>query len=387
MESILLAFFGIAFVLGQLGGISIFPGVRVYALDLAIVLLVLYCALHQKAKRRLIPPLSLPILSFAAVGAVSVLINQGGVAPFGQGMGTLYLVRWLLYAALYWAAATSSIAKEVWLKVLYGGSVAIAGLGLVQYAWYPDLRNLYYLGWDPHFQRLFSTLLDPNFAGILFVCALAVGTTLLKERKWKPWIIAGHITLFVALLLTYSRSSYIALVAAGVVVALYSVRLRKILGVVAILFCAFLILLPKTGEGRNLLRTASAEARVENFQEGVSLFMGSPIVGYGFNTLRYVTRVSANLRTAADESIPSRAAAGFDMSAVFILATTGVLGLGAYLWLITRMVLLGRKQVYFMAALAAVLVHSLFVNSLFYPWVMAFLWIWAGLIPASRVAR
>lgn len=390
MSAILLGLFVAGFALGQLGGATLFLNARIYALDAAVGLLLLYCAIRQKDKRRSIPSLWLPILAFATLGAVSVVINRGAVPQFAQAVGLLYLVRWLFFAALYWAAATSVIPTKSLLRALYAGGVAVALLGLVQFAWYPNLRNLYYLGWDPHFQRLFSTLLDPNFTGILLVLALAVGMSLWQEFKNKRAVlIVGQTLLFASLLLTYSRSSYLALVAAGVVVAMFSVRLRKALGILALLFFMFLILLPKTGEGQNLLREASMKARMENLKEGFALFSGSPIVGYGFNTLRYLTQAQSleGIRTAGDESIPSRSAAGFDMSIVSIAATTGVIGVALYLWLLIRMAILGRKHVYFLAALAAVIVHSVFVNTLFYPWVMAFVWIWTGVVEREASTR
>jgi O-antigen ligase len=383
MSAILLGLFVLGFALGQLGGATLFLNARVYALDAAVGLLLFYCAFRQNNKRRSIPSLWLPILAFAALDAVSVVINSGAVPQAAQAVGLLYLVRWLFYAALYWAAASNAITIKSWIRVLYSAGVAVALLGLVQFAWYPNLRNLYYLGWDPHFQRLFSTLLDPNFTGIVLVMALAVGMRLWQEyKKRRGILVAGQTLLFAALLLTYSRSTYLALIVAGVVIALFSVRLRKVLGVLAVVFFMFLIFLPKTGEGQNLLREASVMARVENLKAGLGLFAGSPIVGYGFNTLRYLPRAQSleDLRTAGGESIPSRSAGGFDMSVVFVAATGGIVGVALYIWLLVRMAVLGRKNMYFLAALAAVVVHSLFVNTLFYPWVMAFVWIWTGVV-------
>lgn len=371
MQGLFLGLFGVSFALGQLAAVTIAPGVRISALDVATGMLLLYCAFHQKGKR-LIPPLWLPIVAFVLIGLVSVFLNRAGVSLWGQGAGLLYLVRYLVYAGLYWAAATSTIKKESWLTTLYTAGIAMALLGFVQFAWYPNLRNLYYLGWDPHYQRLFSTLLDPNFTGIILVCTLLLG----MARRVGP---VAQIAGFTALMFTYSRSSYIALIAAGIVVAATSKPLRKILGFSAALFLALLILLPKTGEGRNLLREASVSARVENARLGLQLFFRSPIFGFGFNTLRYVSPVTG--------LVPSHAAAGFDASVIFIIATTGIAGLGVYIWLMVRLIVFSRKEVFLLAALAAIFVHSAFVNSLFYPWVLAVLWIWAGTIRASHAAQ
>jgi hypothetical protein len=78
----------------------------------------------------------------------------------------------------------------------------------------------------------------------------------------------------------------------------------------------------------------------------------------------------------------SKAAAGLDSSLLFIAATTGVVGLAAFIFLFVSMIRLaqGRFRTIYLASVAAVAVHSLFVNSLFYPWVMVWLWVLTGLV-------
>ncbi len=105
---------------------------------------------------------------------------------------------------------------KLWLKGLYAVGVGLGLIGLIQFFMYPDLRNLMYLGWDPHYYRLFSTLLDPNYMGLLLVFTLLMGFGIFT-KKHSVWIIAGQLVTFVALLLTYSRSSFLALGAAIVV--------------------------------------------------------------------------------------------------------------------------------------------------------------------------
>jgi O-antigen ligase len=372
----------LGFMGGQITALQVSPGVRITLLDAGVALVLLYAATKQ-GKKRFIPTLWAPILGFVGISLLSLALTWGRVPLYVVGGGLLYIIRWIMYAALYWVAASSVFSASTLLGTLMASATGVAILGFVQYWLYPNLRNLYYLGWDPHFQRLFSTLLDPNFVGIVLVLALVVGMSLWKQHKKNTWLLVlSLLSLFVALLFTYSRSSYVSLVAAGLVIAVSSVPLRRLLGALAMIFVLFLIFLPKTGEGQNLLREASAKARIENIQKGLSLISKSPIFGYGFNILRYIPEATSvpEAVSASGESIPSRAVAGFDMSLVFVTATTGVLGLSVYLWLLVRMVLLGRKNVFFVAALAAIFVHSLFVNSLFYPWVMAFVWIWTGVV-------
>ena len=55
---------------------------------------------------------------------------------------------------------------------------------------YPDLRNLWYLGWDPHYYRVFATLLDPNYVGILLVLTIFVWIYIwVNNKKLRIWFV------------------------------------------------------------------------------------------------------------------------------------------------------------------------------------------------------
>jgi O-antigen ligase len=279
--------------------------------------------------------------------------------------GSLYLVRWVLYAALYVLVLQNYADSKLWLKGLYAVGVGFGILGLAQFFLYPDLRNLMYLGWDPHYYRLFSTLLDPNFMGIILVFTILLGFGLRVNHR--ILIIAGQLVAFVALLLTYSRSSFLAFIAAFIVLA-YKQKNRMFVGSI-VLFLAIVWLLPKF-PALSLLRWDSTNARIGNWQESAAMISKAPVFGYGFDTLRYVR--------AAD--ISSKAAAGLDSSLLFVLATTGIVGFFAYMYLLISMIRIGRISSFYIASLAALIVHSLFVNSMFYPWVMVWVWILAGVV-------
>jgi hypothetical protein len=78
--------------------------------------------------------------------------------------------------------------------------------------------------------------------------------------------------------------------------------------------------------------------------------------------------------------VVSKAAAGMDSSLLFVAATTGIIGAAAYIYLLFSMIRNGKKSRFYIASFAALLVHSLFVNSLFYPWVMIWMWILTGAV-------
>lgn len=384
MKKVLPIFLFLTIAIAQLGAIRIQPAVVIYSHDVAILLLAIYALFHlpKKIPR---PTLLSPIGAFVVICVWSLLINVHRFAFPDIVSSGLYAIRWAGYAVIYLLVLLWPVAPMFWLWGLWGTGVCMSVLGLAQYVLYPSLGNLYYLGWDPHLYRVFSTLLDPNFASMVFVCTLILGVYLWKEAKFK-WVIGGAqgVTL-IALLLTYSRSGYLAFaMAAGVALLLYKQTRLVLVGMT--LFLAVLFILPKPGgEGVQLLRTASTLARVGNWQRGMTLIREQPLFGHGFNTLRYVQRT----RGWTDESrVVSHAAAGIDNSLQFVWATTGIVGLGIYLWLLASCVSLGWKiqrtkrwsslGFVVIASFTSVIIHSQFSNSLFYPIVMMWLWILLG---------
>lgn len=362
MKPLIILFF-VSLLLGQLGGVSLWPGVVVYVHDIILVLLLVF---SLKKVRRV--KLTVPIALFLVSCLLSLVANISRFPLPALLTGSLYLVRWTLYAMLYVLVLQDYVYTNIWLNGLYIVGIGFGLLGLMQFLLYPDLRNLMYLGWDPHYYRLFSTLLDPNFMGIILVFTLLLGFGLLTKKN-RVWIIAGQVAAFIALLLTYSRSSFLALGAAIIVWAI--IRKQWEIFCVLIALTGIILVLPKIpGDTLKLTRADSSLARVGNWQESLILITKAPFFGYGFDTLRYVRPVD----------VVSKAAAGVDSSILFILATTGIVGFAAYVYLLASMIRIGKEFPYYSASISAILVHSLFVNSMFYPWVMIWIWILSGVV-------
>lgn len=359
-------------LLGQIGGMSIYPGVVIYVHDILLVALLIegfiqYTVTGKYTKPRLIKQ----IIFFIIAATFSLLTNSGKFAVPSLEIGALYLVRWIFYALLYILVLQRYTKTKLWLYGLYMIGVGFGLLGLIQFFLYPDLRNLSYLGWDPHFYRLFGTFLDPNFAGIFLVLTILLGVFIWKGKKLRIWVALGEAVSVVSLLLTYSRSSYLALVVAITTIAILKKKWTFIVVVVA--FIAVILFFPKIpGNTLNLLRVGSTFARVGNWQEGLVLIGQAPAFGHGFNTLRYL---GPDVGSAI-----SKAAAGLDSSLLFVGATTGIVGLAAYGYLILSLIRVCRTNTVYLASLAALGVHSLFVNSAFYPWVMIWFWIVTGIV-------
>ncbi len=378
-----------ALVAGQAGGITLGSGITVYVMDIALIGLLILTIFHLP-KRIPLLYLRIPILLFAASCFVSLVANTVRFSPLEVITASLYTVRWIAYAALYIAVFVLPQRPMWWLWGLYSTGVSVAILGLVQYFWYPYLRNLSYLGWDPHLYRIFSTFLDPNFVSIFFVFTLWLGVYLWYQSKQKWAVGVSEGVTLIALLLTYSRSGYLAFICGLITMAILS-RHTKQVAVMILLFVGVLFFLPqKDGEGVKLLRTVSTVARLGNWQRGVTLIQEAPLLGHGFNTLRYVQRSHG---WVDDSQLVSHAGAGLDNSMEFVWATTGILGFGIYAWMFVRIFQMGRAAlqspkyrrlgILLITTMISVLVHSQFSNSLFFPQVVMWMWILVGAFEKS----
>ncbi len=383
-------FFFFSLPLGQLGGFNLSPGTVIYVHDIALLMLLGLAAGELGRGRKINKPQLLgPIVLFLLAGLMSLAINAYRFSLVQLGQSALYLVRWLVYALLYLVIVGSSVKSHFWLWGIYGFGVALAVLGLGQYIFYPDLRNLSYMGWDPHYGRLFSTFLDPNFTGIVLVLTFFLGIFLwFSQRPQRRLLILYQVLIFLALLLTYSRSSYLALLVGLAVWLVGTHKIKLALVSLGVLLVLFLLLPLPRGDALRITRPDSSLARLVNWKTSFELFRQTPIWGIGFNTLRWHYQD----RGLDASGVSSRAVSGVDSSLLFVAVTSGLVGLMAYGYLWFKFFVLARKSFrkdknltwFYLASLIALLTHSLFVNSLFYPWVMLWFWTVTGVLEKEQ---
>lgn len=375
MIPLLVIVFFVSLLLGQLGAIHLSQGVTVYTHDIILPFLIVSVFLRRGVLGKL-PHLSLfrPILIFIVAAAVSLLANMGSYDGSVVRSGSLYLLRWVIYGFLYAVVVLGPLPSSLWLWGLAGVGTTLAGIGLVQFVWYPDLRNLWYLGWDPHYYRVFATLLDPNYVGILLVLTIfLLFYILVRFARWRVRIVLMMGVVGIALLLTYSRSSYLAILVGMVTAAILVKQWREKALFLVLLFLLVIVYIPKPGgETLSLDRYDSTFSRLQNWQQTAMEITQSPVFGHGFNVLPFLSE------------------AGIDSSLLFVGVTTGIVGLLGYLWLMVQQVLLATRskntslKIFFLASFAALSIHSLFVNSLFYPWVMIWMWVLVGVVERER---
>ena len=347
------------FTVGNLYKFSFFtPDVHVSILDVVVFLLTLASLFSN---RRSYPNLARPIFTFFTLGLVSLLAALRLFPWSAILVGSLYLGRWLVYSVFF--ASLIQLIKPIKIGyIVYSLGILTVILSLGQYLIFPDIRSLAVSEWDPHYYRVVGQFLDPGFTGLILVFTLILAT--LRNHKFL-WFLT-----YLPFALTYSRSSYAAFLVSMAYIAWKQKGWKFFFGIL-LLFTTTVVLLPRApdGEGVKLERTNSIQARIDSWKTAWRIFSQHPFLGVGFNTYRY----------AQGASLKSHAGAGADSSLLFVAATTGIFGLLAYLWYLRRLFLLQTANYELRTTLVALLVHSLFLNSLFYPAVM----VWLSLLVLS----
>ncbi len=259
---------------------------------------------------------------------------------------------------------------RVSLGVLFGVAVALAAVGFVEYATRHLFLNPKVIASNQleDYFRVNSMFFDPNIYGrFLAVTMLLAAAWLLWSARRRDVLAAGALllVLWAALVLTFSQSSFAALLAGLAVLGGLRWRVRR--AVVAALVtvaagAAFVALAPDTIRvdlGSSESADAATSGRYDLVKGGVELFAERPLQGWGSGAFarqyRRAEDVSAERATSASHTIP-----------VTIAAEQGIPGLLAYLALVGLAVarLFGRARespwrAAIAAAFAALVVHSL----------------------------
>lgn len=364
---------------GQLPGVAaksfLNAPIRVHALDVLVALAAILAIGLVRINWRA----TLPLLSIFVFGIVYAFFS---LSVFDH-IGLSYLLRLTFYSLFYlllreWIQGDDKRAQTIVSSLLIAG-VVTAIFGWVQYSFFPDLRDLVYVGWDDHYFRLAGSMLDPAFAAIVLVLAAIIGLRRFEQKNSFAHLLA---VLFLVLSLgfTYSRAGFLALLAA---LLYYFFKRRALSFLVAAYLVIIISLLPgyMGGEGVNLFRTASTVQKYENYSQSLKIISESPVFGVGYNNICKVKQVlGINTEKQANSCY------GLDNSILFIVATTGFLGLfvivklGLSLW--RNMTQDDIGQIWKMSMIA-ILVHSMFTNTLVHPWVLA----WMAMLSASAISR
>jgi O-antigen ligase len=353
-----------------------------------------------KARSLRLDGVALLAIAFAGVGAASAVAGAArfSLSPAQLTVALAYLARWLVYFGVYVVivnTATTDDARPLW-RTYERTALAFAAFGVVQSIFLPGFAQLVFpedrsgVRWDHQGHRLVSTLLDPNFAGAFVLVPLLVLLARLSfgERvsRWKLALLGT------AILLTVSRSTLLALIAGLLVLAAargVERRLARVLTGAAIVIAPFAPLLLQFAASFNKLRIDdSAMLRFVSWLRALTVLADNPWFGIGFNNYAFVQDAYGF------EPLPIGSGFSLDGGVLFIAVMTGVVGAALYFWMI-RVVMRRCRAVWrdpaegawvrgtalgTAAATVAVLVHSVFVNSLLLPFILEALWLLWGIV-------
>lgn len=316
MMTILFYLTAFLFSLGQLGRISFFDqqvNFYLYEVVLTFSLFTLFYKYRFDPIKEAWKKYK-PVFFFLSILLISLITGWTKYNLFENTVAVLYLYRLHLYSIYFFYLQYHIKLNSNFSKVIRKGIFTIAILTiistLVQYFFYPDLRNLLYQGWDPHLYRTFGVFFDTSIAAAIFgVLFLTINQPVIK------------IIFLILIALSFSRAIYLGLSLTLIYIFIQKKQFKKI-----ILFLLFFIILifviPKpSGEGVNLKRLYSVASRAEDYRQGINLWKNNPLIGYGYNRIRYIKN---------SDSVHSGSA--FSSSFLTILVSSGILGLISFVW-------------------------------------------------------
>lgn len=360
VSNLIIFLLGLAFAVGNVIKPSwIRPDIRFSIMDLSILMIYLIYVFKRFPGFKLILEkyrlLIVSVIMFIVISTISLIpaiFRYGAVPVF---VGFLYLLRWSAYSLLFipfLGLLTGHKIKSLSVALC----LVIVGTGILQYLFFPDIRPLTVNEWDMHYFRVVGPFLDPGFFGFLLFYVISV-----SQRTYLLWFLT-----YIVFAFTYSRSSFLALLSAS---AFISAKLKQPLYfiIASILILVTVLTLPRQsdGEGVKLERTSSIQARIDNWLQSGSIFVRNSVLGVGFNVYRYAKMEYGF--SGKDKWLVSHADAGADSSLLFVAATTGIIGLGVYIYYLRSLWLYFPQNIFSKSILVGLFFHSFFLNSFFYP--------------------
>ncbi len=358
-------------------GISIGQVVRfqVPILDITILLLVFLGLYRLKFKLKK-PPLWLIFgVIFSATSLFSLIITPLHLNFDSYLSSSFYTFRFLLYLFLGWIiylGALSNLHQKSQKLLMFSG-IILSTLGSLQLLVFPDLQFLQSSGWDPHYLRMVSTFLDPNFLACFLILIMIISLSNIHNFKKDLLPLVSFTFSFLAVFTTFSRSAAIMFFVVFLTFSLLKKSIKLLIItflLTAILFAGYQGYEEFVSKPRLINRQQSANYRIGSWQTGIKIWQRSPIFGIGFNAYKYALK---EYNLAPKEFIKSHAGSSNDSSLIFVLSTTGIIGLILYFLFLFSLLYKSTNIKIMFPGLAGLLVNSLFINSLFYAWILLWL--------------
>lgn len=343
-------------------------------------------------------PLNIPILIFIFIAFISLLSSIRLWTRNEILVSSFYLLRWIEYVFLFFITVDiiknrKQAANYVKLLLLVG--LAVAVLGLLQLIFMPSFEAMAEFGWDPHIGRVLSVFFDPNFTGgfLVIILALIIGIFIFtKSKQTKYFLLFLSLPIFLAIIFTFSRSTYLALGVMFFVVGILKYRRLLLLGILIsiILFLAVPRIQQRVSGALEIDPTA--QARFKSWQDAAEIITDHPFLGIGYNTYQYAQVEYGKV----GEIKGQHSVAGSDSSILTIWATCGFFGFLIYFWIYGQIIFQSYKAWHnkklspgfrgfslgLFSGVLALFFHSQFANSLLYPYIMGLVWILVGILMA-----
>jgi len=324
------------------------------ARTLVIGLLVLFIvrALMARSLEIKRSPLDLPWAVFMASAVVStVLAANPNVAVFGIYSRYDGLLTIVTYAALFWLSIQSLAGPadaRALVRVLLASGYMVAAFAMIQSVTdYQAQRQIV---------PAYGTLGNSNVLGafLAMLCPLAYGE-LIEARTWGARILALNALVVpgAALVLTFSRSAWLGAAVAFVVILAgerRAVSRIAIAGAALVLISAIALASVNTHGGLGLERALEARAksvvdlrswqtsRLHIWRDSATLIASKPVFGYGPDNVGLVFPL---FQTGNWEPLPGGLAQPIDKAhaeTLQVAATQGLVGLGAYAFMIVAFI-------------------------------------------------
>jgi O-antigen ligase len=281
------------------------------------------------SRRVPVPTFVWPVAAFVGAGALSILVakNQIGAIEDVIRFATLVVIVLVLNQLL-----TTERALKHLLVAVYVSLAIPALVGAYQVV----TKTGYHV--SAEFSRVRGTFDHPNPFAIYLTMLIIMGVALVlkvQRRSVKLLLLGAIGTSGLFLLLTYTRSAWIATLAGLLVVAFYQgKRLVPIMGFAVVLV---MLLVPSVAERFSDLSTETTRSgaagnslvwRFEYWRQALEL-SENPIIGAGLRTVQASTDVSKEPHN--------------DFIRVYV--ETGLIGLSAYLWFLVSLARNARRSI------------------------------------------
>lgn len=270
----------------------------------------------------------LSVMALSLAGSTDRWLSLLGAENYSFGLWATAML-----AALYWLTVQAASGREpLLLKLTLGAYGLVAFYAVLQAAGLELLSGMPELPSG----RAYSTLGSPVALGEVMTLLLPVALYWVRSRKGEltGWVCLAALTC--GLLASISRGAWLsALIACGIYLAMGSGQPRILTNprrwALAVLACVILGLACAWTLRRRPLAPGDG-GRTLIWRAAWDLFKERPLLGWGANSFSLAGRLKRTaeaVRLSSVREIPNHAHNDF----LHVLATTGALGLAAYLWL------------------------------------------------------